>query len=133
MKRKQVLWGSAIVAALIVIIGLGFFLKLSFGHGGAARSGLYGVFLDNGQVYFGTIAQEDQKVLRLENIYYIQLKDTTTQDTSQGDVSLLKLGNELHGPEDWMEINPEHVLFVERLKSDGKVAQAIASYKQTGQ
>ncbi len=56
-----------------------------------------------------------------------------SQDTSQGDVSLLKLGNELHGPEDWMEINPAHILFIEELKPDGKVAKAIDAYKQNGQ
>jgi len=43
---------------------------------------------------------------------------------------LLKLGNEVHGPEDQMEINREHVVFIEKLKTDGKVAKAIAAYKE---
>lgn len=96
-----------------------------------ARSGTYAVFLSGGQVYFGTIAKEDGKRLLLQGIYYIQLKGGQTSVLAdQSDVSLLKLGNELHGPEDWMEINRDAIIFIERLKPDGKVAKAIEAYKQ---
>jgi hypothetical protein len=95
------------------------------------RDGIYGVFLTNGQVYFGTIAKEDDKSLNLSNIYYIQSKDgTSDQPANPSDVSLLKLGNELHGPEDWMEINRSNVQFIEKLKEDSKVAKAIKAYAQ---
>ena len=46
------------------------------------------------------------------------------------DAALLKLGNELHGPEDWMRINQDHVLFIEKLKQDSKVSQAIRDYEE---
>jgi len=96
-----------------------------------SRSGIYAVFLNGGQVYFGTIAKEDDQRLLLQGIYYIQLKGGQTSVLAdQSDVSLLKLGNELHGPEDWMEINRDAIIFIERLKSDGKVAKAIEAYKQ---
>jgi len=97
----------------------------------SGRSGLYAVFLTNGQVYFGTVTKEDEKRLVLTNIYYIQLKNgqNSTAPTDANDVSLLKLGSEFHGPEDYMEINQQNVLFLEKLKSDGKVAQAISSYQ----
>ena len=95
------------------------------------RNGQYAVFLTNGQVYFGTIAQENEKRLLLKGIYYIQFNgDQKDALTNQSDVALLKLGNELHGPEDWMEINPSAILFIEKLKPDGKVAKAIESYTQ---
>ncbi len=42
---------------------------------------------------------------------------------------MVKLGNELHGPEDEMFITKEHVLFYEDMKADGKVMQAIKEYK----
>jgi hypothetical protein len=87
------------------------------------------VFLTNRQVYFGNIAKEDDQRLRLQGIYYIQTKSGTTTD-QQSDVSLLKLGNELHGPEDWMEINRNSILFIEKLRTDGKVAKAIGAYQQ---
>lgn len=96
-----------------------------------ARNGQYAVFLSNGQVYFGTIAQENASRLLLKSIYYIQFQgDQKDALANQSDVSLLKLGNELHGPEDWMEINRDAILFIERLKPDGKVAKAIEAYKR---
>jgi hypothetical protein len=91
------------------------------------RDGLYAVFLTNNQVYFGTLAKESDAVLTLKGIYYIQSKGADASNPAS-DVSLLKLGNELHGPEDWMEINRDQILFVEKLKEDGKVAKAIRSY-----
>jgi hypothetical protein len=92
------------------------------------RSGHYAVFLTNGQAYFGNITAEDQDRLVLKNIFYIQKNPSESQ--SAGDVTLLKLGNELHGPEDMMEINKDHILFIELLKPDGKVAKAIQEYKK---
>ncbi len=95
-----------------------------------ARSGIYAVFLANGQVYFGNITKETDQVVRLENIYYFQSKGLTPEALSVGsDVTLQKLGNEIHGPEDWMEIREPQILFVEKLKNDGKVATAIREYK----
>lgn len=91
------------------------------------RTGYYAVFLTNGQAYFGTIGKEDDKRLVLNNIYYIQ----KSQDSqAQNDITLLKLGNEVHGPEDMMEINKSQLLFVEKLKSDGRVMKAIQDYKK---
>lgn len=93
-----------------------------------ARSGYYGVFLSNGQAYFGNIAKEDEHQLVLKNIFYVQKNADSGQ--SAGDVTLLKLGNELHGPEDMMEINKAQIMFIEQLKPDGKVAKAIQDYKK---
>lgn len=92
------------------------------------RSGLYGVFLSNGQVYFGTIAKEDAASLLLKDIYYIETKTGAASTQAPSDVSLIRLGSELHGPENWMEVNREHILFIEKLRPDGKVAKAIDDY-----
>ncbi|NQU99481.1 MAG: hypothetical protein HQ538_01975 [Parcubacteria group bacterium] len=45
-------------------------------------------------------------------------------------LTLIKLGEELHGPEDSMILNKEQVLFIEQLKDDGKVVKAIEDYKE---
>ncbi len=91
------------------------------------------VFLDNGQVYFGKITKQKEHTIKLENIYYLQTEkknsDETTNDKT-GDLSLVKLGNELHGPEDYMNINREHVLFIEDLRDDSKVVTAIRNYQK---
>ncbi len=91
------------------------------------------VFLSNGQVYFGQIASEKDDVIILKDIYYLQVTRKlqpaeTEAGQDQNELSLVKLGNELHGPEDEMRINNDHVLFIEDLKPDGKVVRAIRSY-----
>ena len=110
-----------LVASHFAVSGIGTLSK------SAPRSGLYAVFLTNGQVYFGNITSESSSRLVLKNIYYIQKSADNTDAAS--DVTLLKLGNELHGPEDMMEINQDHILFVETLRPDGRVGRAIKDYK----
>lgn len=96
------------------------------------------VFLMNGQVYFGKIHGKNKMEVDLRDIYYLQVNeqqdlqsgDKATGDAAQPDVSLVKLGNELHGPNDRMRINREQVLFIESLKDDSKVVKAIDDYKK---
>ena len=45
-------------------------------------------------------------------------------------VNDVNLYYELHGPEDRMYINREHVLFIEDLQPDSKVVQAIEAYQR---
>jgi hypothetical protein len=92
------------------------------------------VFLNGGQVYFGKIRTLNSQYITLDNIYYLRVNsnDTTASAASTAadaqDVSLAKLGCELHGPEDKMVINREQVSFWENLKSDGQVATAITAF-----
>jgi hypothetical protein len=94
------------------------------------------VFLTNGQVYFGKVTHTDASYLKLTDIYYLQVQQQVQpkdqNSSQQPQVSLAKLGGELHGPEDVMYVNHSQVLFWENLKSDGKVADAIAKYKNGG-
>ncbi len=96
------------------------------------QSGTYqAVFLDNGQTYFGTIEDRAPKegYIRLASVYYLDFRQNP-QDTTlpANELKLVKLGGEVHGPDDYMDINTEHILFTEDLRSDSKVAQAIADY-----
>lgn len=93
------------------------------------------LFLTNGQVYFGKLSNLDEKYVTLTDIYYLQVQQSqnlqqgsSTSDTNSN-VSLAKLGNELHGPEDKMEVSSQQVLFWENLKSTSKVVQAIDKYQ----
>lgn len=89
------------------------------------------VFLNGGQVYFGQITDLNSDFTRLANIYYLRVEQQVQPgDTSQAasDISLAKLGCELHGPEDSMVINREQIIFWENLKDDGQVAKAVERY-----
>ncbi|MFZ1324025.1 MAG: hypothetical protein WAQ57_02595 [Candidatus Saccharimonadales bacterium] len=91
------------------------------------------VFLNGGQVYFGKIRELNDKFLTLDNIYYLRVNEQVQPDANAGenaqqDISLAKLGCELHGPEDSMVINRSQVTFWENLKEDGQVTKAIAEF-----
>lgn len=95
---------------------------------------LQAVFLNGGQVYFGNIKDLNGQYLSMSNIYYLrvnqQVQPNQSNSSSSNDISLVKLGCELHGPQDNMVINREQVIFWENLKDDGQVAKAVANYKQ---
>lgn len=97
----------------------------------------HAVFLSNGQVYFGKVNKADAEHMILEDIYYLQVSEPLQQVPPEGtaaqpQLSLVKLGNELHGPRDYMKINSRQILFVEELKADSRVVEAITSYKAGG-
>lgn len=95
--------------------------------------GRQAVFLTNGQVYFGVIQSKDGDRIVLSDIYYLQSDraiNNASNLESQQDIKLVKLGNELHGPEDLMEINWQHVLFIEDLKADSRVVKAIQDFSK---
>lgn len=94
------------------------------------------IFLTNGQVYFGKITTLNSSYIRISNIYYLQVQQTVQPTDSKKDTNtdastkpqLVKLGNELHAPEDAMQINRDQVLFWENIKPDGQVAKAISNF-----
>ena len=98
------------------------------------------VFLTNGQVYFGKIGTREGSYLELFDIFYLQVKPVLQQGDNSNEnknaqdqkteLSLVKLGNELHGPLDRMMINRDQIVFVEDLKDDSKVTEAIHRYQQ---
>ncbi len=98
------------------------------------------VFLSNGQVYFGKLKRSPGGATVLTDVYYLILRRPLQQQTSQAtpsaqqqpEYTLVKLGKEMHGPEDEMKINDRHILFIEGLKQDGKVVQAIKQFKEQG-
>jgi hypothetical protein len=134
--------GRVLVILLIVVsvAVLGWFgwSTLSAATADAAVKGkqYQAVFLTNGQVYFGKVSHTDSSYVKLTDIYYLQVQQQVQpkdqSSSQQPQVSLAKLGGELHGPEDVMYIARQQVLFWENLKDDGKVTKAIKDYKAGG-
>lgn len=98
------------------------------------KSKFQAVFLNGGQVYFGKIQDLNEKYLRVVDIYYLRVNQQVQPDrenqAAAADISLVKLGCELHGPKDEMLVNREQVIFWENLKDDGQVAKAVEEYKK---
>ncbi len=124
------------LAAIVVLAGAGFMYSSSTqpaGVTGVDGSRYQAVFMNNGQVYFGKLTAADADTLRLTEIYYvnvtqkIQPEEAPAEDEAV-EPQLIKLGEELHGPDDEMFIDRDQVSFWENLKDEGKVVQAIKSY-----
>lgn len=119
-----------IVLAAAVFWGMRYAGAIPGGPAGVRTEGYQAVFLTNGQVYFGKLTSMDAKNVVIEDIYYLQVEGQIQPERGQQPkLSLVKLGNELHGPFDKMVINRDQVLFWENLKDDGRVVSAIKQHK----
>jgi hypothetical protein len=127
----------ALVAIAIVMVGAAIMMMVrGYSTSTAIKSNEFqAVFLTNNMVYFGKLSDTNGEYVKMTNIFYLQVQgqqsaQTQAQSsTTQPQLSLTKLGGELHGPEDTMYINKKEILFWENLKSDGKVTQAINNYQ----
>jgi len=146
-KMKWIIIG--LVALLVIVAAVWYFAAGSNGKvlGASTSANYQAVFLTNGQVYFGKIADRGDWI-ELSDIYYLQVtqnlqnassgdaaKNATPNSTGSADtnnqtnIQLVKLGSELHGPKDVMHIERDKVLFWEDMKDDSKVVAAIKQYK----
>jgi len=128
--------GSIIMSALVIILVIAMYLWYSQTTISGYKEDWQAIFLTNGQVYFGQVGAQNSSEIIAKDIYYLQVTRPLQQTEEgqsaanpQGELSLVKLGNELHGPTDKMYINRDHVLFVEDLKQDSNVVTAISNYK----
>jgi hypothetical protein len=131
--KQKILWLMLVIAVVVILLSAAGYFLMAKSKLGSTAGGYQAVFLSNGQVYFGKVANKDDNFVKLTDIYYLQLKQplqNQNQDMlNQPDLTLIKLGNELHGPADMMEINRTQILFIEDLKKDSKVVQAIEKYR----
>lgn len=141
---SKVLVGLLMVAALVFIVNATMQLfgkdQPRLGSAKVDRDGYQAVFLDNGQVYFGKLSDVNSEFVKLTDIYYLQVRQQGSDDDEglqpapnqqQVQPVLVKLGSELHGPEDVMFISRDKVLFWENLKDkdNSKVVEAIEREK----
>ncbi len=131
LKRYKIV--VAIILIVVVAFGVMSLVKKQTRH-----DGYQAVFLTNNQVYFGKIQNQSRQFVSLSDIYYIQVtqelqSQAAGERQSPANINLVKLGSELHGPQDTMEINRDHILFIEDLKSDSQVVGAIENYKNANQ
>jgi len=84
------------------------------------------VFLDNGQVFFGKVSDPGSSYLTLRDVYYVQT--LVEKDQKKTANVLVKRGSEWHNP-DFMRINTKHVVVIEPVGPDSRVAQLIKEAK----
>lgn len=139
--NMRVVWVVLLFLATALAAAVIAFIALSPGKAKGAvelnvkKDQFQAVFLNGGQVYFGKLVEVDRATIAMSDIYYLRVNQNSgavqpeSADQSAPDISLAKLGKELHGPEDVMFINKDQVLFWENLTNDGAVVKAINEYK----
>jgi hypothetical protein len=128
-----------LVSLALLILFLLFFVvssktKSSSDIGLVSKDGYQAVFLTNGQVYFGKIAGMDNRYIRLQEIYYLSPNQAAqeaqpNEQQQNPQYQLVKLGCELHGPQDQMIIQRDQVTFWENLKDEGTVVKGVKDWK----
>lgn len=124
---------AALVAIAVVVLGGATY---AYGEGlppfGQSDDAWSGVFLTNGQAYFGHFSSTPGDYARLREVYYVLATQLQTQDpavAAQTQLSLQKLGGEIHGPKPDMRIAKSQILFVVELRADSPLVQSIAQQK----
>ena len=126
MKKKIYFILGVIIFLLLVIFDI--VPVVSF------NSSYKAIFLTNNQVYFGKLRAQTLHNYILTDIYYLQETQGSQLQkvNSAQQIQLVKLGSEIHGPEDKMKINKNLILFIENLKKDSFVVKSINEYKEKG-
>ncbi len=128
---------GAVWAAVIVGLGIGLVIAGSLAYlvwknieadrKLALSARYYAVLLSNGQAYFGQIEFAGDEFVVLNDVYYVQSR--VDAETSARSSSLVRRGAELHGP-DRMFVNRDHVVFIEPVGYDSRIARLIAESKR---
>jgi hypothetical protein len=125
-----------VLAVLLVVLVFG---VRSYSEGawpfGPSDDQWTGVFLTNGQAYFGHFYSGPGDYARLREVYYVlqtQLQSQDPRQPSTTQLSLQKLGGEIHGPQQEMRIAKGQILFLEDLRPDSPVVLSIRQLKQGG-
>lgn len=122
-----------VAAACLVLIGGVVALTWKYSITQPDSDSYQAVFLDNGQVFFGKLAGVTGQYATLSRAYYskeVNLPEDATaaqKAAAANNVSLVKAGDEVYGPENTMQIRADKILFWQNLRSDSKVVRAITS------
>lgn len=121
---------GAIFILVVLVFAFVFGRDLVSGFLSSEKNEWSAVFLSNGQVYFGKIDSNGGREMVLKQVYYLQAEEgQQVDDLNQSRFKLVKLGSELHGPQDILIINKSSVIFYEYLREDSKVVDSIKNFK----
>lgn len=118
--------GTVIGLIVVVLVWCGYLSWQSY------RPNIHGprqaIFLTDGQTYFGYASSIRNQTVVISDVYYLQPTTADTKTATAQQVTLVKLGQEVHGPTDRMVINRDNIKFIEDMKSDSQVNQKITDY-----
>ncbi len=112
MKNNKVLIWVVVVLAVALIGVVGWQL---WGSG----SPLYAVYLTTGDLYFGKLVRVPY--FGLENVYLLQVNAANQENP----VSVQKFTNVFWGPEDFVKLNRDEVVWMTRVSDGSQLTQVI--------
>jgi hypothetical protein len=122
---KQIVWLVA-----VVVVGLAGLTACDRGErqkGPEITTPYAAVTLDNNQLFYGKLTNADSSFPELTDVYYIQ--SGVNQETKAVSSVLVPRRNDVHGP-DRMFLNQRHIVLIEPVGANSKVAQLIEADKQ---
>lgn len=125
-------FAAGILVSVLIAFGAALWHQKQDNTSGDVDTSKYqAVFMTNGQVYFGKLAEVNGIYSELTDVYYLQVQQSVqpANNDKKSQVSLTKLGSELHGPTDKMHISRDQILFWENLTDDSTVVKAINQYQ----
>jgi len=94
----------------------------------------YMVKLSNNETYYGLIADTAADPIVIKSVYYnydqLNPENQGGEPQETGNLRLVKRGKETHGPDGTLRVVRSQVMFMEPLKEDSKVLNAILEYEK---
>jgi len=123
-----------LIVGIIVLIAIIVFLVMTIFVSPVKGSTWYGVFLANGRTYFGHIVKQNSQTIVLQDVYYLQVQQVEPTEGGaeppQPQISVVSIEADIHAPENEMQINLQHVLYVQKLAEDSQIISTIKQLKE---
>lgn len=136
-KKSRRFFLTSFLFAVVIIGATWWILSLV-----SSRLAWKAVFLDSNQVYFGRFTNIPfTSSIKLHDVHYLKPVTTNTGDSNtantsgtsspepapaQGDLSVLSVINDVHGPEDVMVINKDHILYYQKLRPNSTLFRGLS-------
>jgi len=117
-----------LIIGIIVLLAIIVFLVMTIFISPVKGNAWYGIFLTNGRTYFGHIAKQNSQTVVLKDVYYLQVQQVAPIEEGiepQPQITVVSIESEIHTPENEMQINREHILYVQKLSQDSQIVSTI--------
>lgn len=123
-----------VAVGTIALVVAGFVLWALLMPGQRIDAGKYQVvYLTNGQAYFGKLQNTSGEYLVMKSPYTVQTVENKTDDKTTdkpATTALLRVRDQVYGPEDSIAIRTETVSFWQNLRDDSKISTALRAKQQ---
>lgn len=93
--------------------------------------GYTAVFMTNNQVYFGRLVSQNSFQVRLTDVFYLNDSKSLSSTDPNEDISLIKMGKELHAPTDFISLSRSQIVSIQTMGNTSKISDAIEKYRSS--